>query len=113
MSYEESFILAMRKERERRGWSQERLAREIEAATGYSLGAPAITKIEWILDPDRTYSRSIRLGEAVAIAKTLGIDVTLPVHVVVIPNDLNARRIEQIREILCDDVPDITREGDR
>lgn len=64
------FISAMKELRSNRGWSQERLAREVRERTGYQLNPTAITKLEWRLEPERAdQARSLRVNEAFAIAE--------------------------------------------
>lgn len=75
---ETRFIARMRTERERRGWSQARLAEEaneVLLATGQQPIHPsAITKLEWALHrPDE--ARNLRLNEAIAIADAFELDL--------------------------------------
>lgn len=72
---EQRFVSAMRTLRIAKGWSQERLASEVHDRTGVWVSPSAITKLEWLVDPARTESRSLRLNEAFAIARALGSDV--------------------------------------
>lgn len=70
----ERFVRRMKDQRNRRGWSQQVLAREVEKATGYKISPVAITKLEWVLAPDRVdASRGLELDEALAIAETFGV----------------------------------------
>lgn len=60
------FVARMRRERERRGWSQATLAAEA-AKRGANLHPTAVTKLEWALQDTRR-ARTLRLNEALAIA---------------------------------------------
>jgi len=66
---EDFFGTRMRRERERRGWTQAELASKL-AAVGVNLHPSAIAKIEL---RDATRPRTIRLDEAQAIAYILGL----------------------------------------
>jgi len=66
---EDFFGTRMRRERERRGWTQAELASKL-AAVGVNLHPSAIAKIEL---RDVTRPRTIRLDEAQAIAYILGL----------------------------------------
>jgi hypothetical protein len=68
---EYTFVEVMRRLRQQRGWSQERLAHEVERR-GLKMNPTAITKLEWALDPEKVdKARGLRLREAVAIAAAL------------------------------------------
>jgi transcriptional regulator with XRE-family HTH domain len=67
-SPEEAFALAVRDRREALGWSQEELARRVSADTGAPFHQTGITRIE-------KSARGVRLNEAVALARVLGIDL--------------------------------------
>lgn len=58
------FAWRVRQERERRGWSQDRLARELAAKTGRELHSTAVTRLE-------KGERPTRLAEAEALAGAL------------------------------------------
>lgn len=60
------FVEAMRNERVKKGWSQRKLAEELEAASGLKLDPSAMTRME-------NGQREMKLNEAVAIARVLGI----------------------------------------
>lgn len=77
-SPEHLFVSAMKEMRTARGWSQERLAREVGERAGYRLNPTAITKLEWLLDPARaTGARALRVNEANAIAQAFRSDLSL------------------------------------
>lgn len=60
------FAEAMRNERVNKGWSQRKLAEELETASGLKLDPSAMTRME-------NGQREMKLNEAVAIARVLGI----------------------------------------
>lgn len=60
------FAEAMRNERSKKGWSQRKLAEELETASGLKLDPSAMTRME-------NGQREMKLNEAVAIARVLGI----------------------------------------
>ncbi|GAA1177838.1 helix-turn-helix transcriptional regulator [Nesterenkonia xinjiangensis] len=62
------FRLNMKSERERKGWSQAQFAKELEASGGPTLHQQTVQKIE-------SGTRSVKLTEASAIAKCLGVNV--------------------------------------
>lgn len=78
---EEVFIARMKRERSRRGWSQHRLAKEVNAQIGragrrrdvtWQVHSTTITKLEYALQDERRHeTRNLRLNEAVAIAEAL------------------------------------------
>lgn len=73
---ERVFARRMKRERIRRGWRQEDLARNLEDRTGLKLHPSAIAKIEREHDPDRKIEpRVIRLNEALLIAETLNLSL--------------------------------------
>ena len=67
-SAEERFAQLVREKREALGWSQEELARRVSVDTGEPFHQTGITRIEKL-------GRGIRLGEAVVLARVLGIDL--------------------------------------
>lgn len=62
------FAEAMRTERVTKGWSQRKLAEELEAASGLKLDPSAMTRME-------NGQRELKLNEAVAIARVLKIPI--------------------------------------
>lgn len=73
--FEQIFAARLRRERLRRGWRQEDLARELERH-GVTLHPSAIAKIERAPEPDRGITpRAVRLAEAVVIARVFGMTV--------------------------------------
>lgn len=64
------FIARMRREREKRQWSQAKLA-EMVARAGVDMHPTAITKLEWATSEDERPARNLRLNEALAIANVL------------------------------------------
>lgn len=75
-SSEKRFVERMQSFRRERGWSQERLAKEVELATGLVLHPTAFTKLEWALIPDKSdKARGLGLDEALAIATTFGVSM--------------------------------------
>ncbi len=66
-SAEERVAEAIRRERERRGWSQSHLA-DLASASGVKFDGTAVTRIE-------KGDRRLRLDEAVALSRALGVDL--------------------------------------
>lgn len=68
ISAEEAFGAQVRLAREARDWSQEGLARHLRDASGISVDQAAIARLE-------RGKRAIRLNEASALARVLGLDL--------------------------------------
>lgn len=89
---EDEFIARMKRERQRRGWSQERLAEEVLEVTGgrLQMHPTAITKLE--REHER---RNLRLNEAFYISGAL----ELPLMRMMSDDDLDdiPKRIRQLR----------------
>jgi transcriptional regulator with XRE-family HTH domain len=68
------FVEQMKRLRQERRWSQERLVEEVRVRTGLHLNATVVTKLEWALsEARRERARTLSLDEAVAIATALGV----------------------------------------
>ena len=78
------FAEAMRDARTKKGWSQRKLAEELEAASGLKLDPSAMTRME-------NNQRDLKLDEAVAIARVLDI----PIATV-----LNGKQEQLVRECM-------------
>jgi transcriptional regulator with XRE-family HTH domain len=71
------FVKRMRTERAERGWSQERLVKEVAERTGFRMNPTVITKLEWATDPARRdKARGLGFDEALAIAQTFQLSVS-------------------------------------
>lgn len=93
MTPERIFARRMKRERTRRKWRQEDLARQL-STLGLDLHPSAIAKMEREPDPDKSIEpRSIRLDEAAVIARafSLGVDDMLS------DNDIGALEVEAAR----------------
>ena len=65
---ERDFAQAVRRERVRRGWSQEDVAEKLAAQSGLAIHQTGVTRIE-------SGSRRVRLDEALALARLLDIEM--------------------------------------
>jgi len=74
---ERRFVENLRSLRRARGWSQEKLVKEVENRTALRLNATVVTKLEWALDPSRaSKARGLGLNEALAFATTLNVELS-------------------------------------
>ncbi|MFC3453980.1 helix-turn-helix domain-containing protein [Amycolatopsis speibonae] len=96
MTAEKNFAIGMRDLRAKKGVSQVALATAL-VPHGYSIDSTAITRMEHHAD-GRTDARTIRLGEAVAIAEVLGTTVDQMCH---LGSTWRARRIAALRAELA------------
>ncbi len=85
---EANFVQHMREEREKRRWTQERLARELRHRTRVALHPTGIARLE-------TGDKRLLLKEAVAIADTLG----LTLQEMVEPGDPEARLRAEVADM--------------